>query len=184
MANKEYYDDLDLRYPELAICLDRIDRCNPGKLRFYVPILTPNLDTKSLNTSLETVFQTGSTIENQSGVNISSVQIQNYIEITLPKELTAFVGGDFWVKNVINMDFVQKVTWNGSTDWYHHGHVHTWFTGWEVGYQSYYFGILNQVPTDEYRYIDPGSKWLVIFLGGDISKPQIIAPYAEPESQT
>lgn len=180
----DFYDELDLRYPELAICLDRIDRTNPGKRRFYVPVLTPNLDTKSLKTTKEIIYQSGSTIDNIDGVNISNVEIQNYIEIIIPKEMCAFVGGDFWVKNQIDMEIVENVTFNGSTDFYHHGHVHRWFKGTEVGEQTHYFGILNSMPTDPYRYIDPGSKWIVVFLGGDISKPQIIGRYTDPDVQT
>ena len=27
------------------------------------------------------------------------------------------------------------------------------------------------------RYIKRGSKWIVVFVGGDVTKPRIIAPY-------
>ena len=33
--------------------------------------------------------------------------------------------------------------------------------------------------TPEDRFIDAGSKWIVVFIGGDITKPQIIGRYYE-----
>ena len=42
-------------------------------------------------------------------------------------------------------------------------------------------GILNIIPTDEYRYIDKGSKWIVVFIGGDINQPQLIGRYVEQD---
>ena len=163
MAKSDYYDELDLRYPEIAICIDRIDRTNPGTLNFYIPVLTPNLDTTSLQKKTETVHQNSSIIANEQSVNISNIQIQNYIPITVPKELCAFVGGDF------------NVAGPGA-------HTHSSMTGTEEfsGEESVYKGILNSIPTDEYRYIEPGSKWIVVFIGGDIGKPQLIGRYTDP----
>ena len=185
MAKSDYYDELDLRYPEIAICIDRIDRTNPGTLNFYIPVLTPNLDTTSLQKKTETVHQNSSIIANEQSVNISNIQIQNYIPITVPKELCAFVGGDFNVKNVENMTVKHSgtVSISGSTDVAGPGaHTHSSMAGTEdfSGEESVYTGILNSIPTDEYRYIEPGSKWIVVFIGGDIGKPQLIGRYTDP----
>jgi len=187
MANANFYNDLDLRYPEIAVCIDKIDRCNPGVRNFYIPILTPNLDTSSLQKKTETIRVDNSIIQNQDNVKISNVKLQNYIPIRIPKELCAFVGGDFHVKNVGNMDFTSngRITISGSTS-YSGGisHAHSTLAGSGsmnyTGQETSYSGIFNIIPTDEYRYIKPGSKWIVVFIGGDIGKPQIIAPYAEP----
>ena len=184
MANANYYDELDLRYPEIAICIDRIDRTNPGTLNFYIPVLTPNLDTTSLQKKTETVHQNSSTIANEQSVNISNIQIQNYIPITVPKELCAFVGGDFHVFNQVDMEVTHSgtVSIQGSTDVAGPGaHSHSSMSGTESfeGTQSHYKGILNSMPTDEYRYIEPGSKWIVVFIGGDIVKPQLIGRYTD-----
>ena len=187
MANADFYNELDLRYPEIAICIDRIDRTNPGVRNFYIPILTPNLDTSSLKKKEETVRLDSSVIANQDSVSISNIKIQNYIPISVPKELCAFVGGEFNVVNVDSMTFDSNgtITISGSTS---SGgglgaHSHNTLSGSAnatyKGKETSYKGILNIVPTDKYRYIEPGSKWIVVFIGGDIGKPQIIAPYRE-----
>ena len=189
MANANFYNELDLKYPEIAICIDRIDRTNPGTRNFYLPVLTPNLDTSSLEKKTDTIRLSNSIIENKDAVSISNIKIQNYLPITIPKELCAFVGGDFHVVNVENIEFKSngQITISGSTS--QAGgmvpHTHSTLSGTgrftEDGEQTHYKGILNIIPTDEYRYIEPGSKWIVVFIGGDISKPQIIAPYTDPE---
>lgn len=188
MANANFYNELDLRYPEIAICIDKIDRTNPGVRNFYIPVLTPNLDTSSLKKKEETVRLDSSIIANQDSVSISNIKIQNYIPIEVPKELCAFVGGDFHVVNVENMAFESNgtITISGSTS-VNGGlgpHSHSTLAGsgraTYKGEETLYKGILNIIPTDEYRYIKEGSKWIVVFIGGDIGKPQIIAPYRDP----
>lgn len=185
MADQSYYDELDLRYPEIAICIDRIDRTNPGIRNFYVPVLTPNLDTTSLQKKTETVRQDRSQIANANGVNISNVQIQNYIPIYVPKELCAFVGGDFHVKNVGDMEFESSgdhhISGNGTVGPpLSYSVLNANGSLSYDGKESVYKGILNSIPTDEYRYIPKGSKWIVVFIGGDIGKPQLIGRYYDP----
>lgn len=187
MAKTDFYDELDLRYPEIAVCLDVIDRTNPGTKNFYIPVLTPNVDTDSLKTKVQTVRQTNATLANENKPNIDSIEIQNYIPIKIPKELCAFVGGNFNVVNVnsINVEGSGRITISGSTG---SGggigsHSHSTLSGGGTytinGSESLYKGILNIIPTDEYRYIAKGSKWIVVFIGGDINKPQIIGRYTE-----
>ena len=185
MANSNFYDDLDLRYPEIAICIDRIDRTNPGVLNFYIPVLTPNLDTTSLEKKVETVRQTSSTVANENSVNIGNIEIQNYIQIYMPKELCAFVGGDFHVLNVDSMQYTSEghIKISGSTDTRSGTHAHSTMSGSfdeTESKQTFYKGILNIIPTDEYRYIEKGSKWIVVFIGGNIGQPQIIGRYYDP----
>ena len=189
MAKTDFYDELDLRYPEIAVCLDIIDRTNPGTKNFYIPVLTPNVDTDSLKKKVQTVRQTNSTLANENKPNISSIEIQNYIPIKIPKELCAFVGGDFHEVNVdsIEVEGSGRITISGSTST--NGgmtaHSHSTLSGGGSytidGIESLYKGILNIIPTDEYRYIKEGSKWIVVFIGGDINKPQLIGRYMEDE---
>ena len=40
--------------------------------------------------------------------------------------------------------------------------------------QVVYDSTLMCVPTDPWRYIDPPSKWAVIFLGGDVNMPRVL----------
>lgn len=188
MANADFYNELDLRYPEIAICIDRIDRTNPGIRNFYIPVLTPNLDTSSLKKKEETIRLDSSIIANQDSVSISNVKIQNYIPIQVPKELCAFVGGEFNVVNVDSMTFDSSgtitisgtTTLSGGMTSHRHSTLEGSASATYKGKETSYKGILNIVPTDKYRYIEPGSKWIVVFIGGDIGKPQIIAPYREP----
>lgn len=187
MANKNFYDELDLRYPEIAICIDVIDRTNPGTRNFYIPVLTPNVDTSSLKTKVETIHQNNSNIANENKVKINNIQIQNYIPITIPKELCAFVGGDFNIQNNGNMSFNSSgtITINGRTGpggGLDHSHSTLFGTGNATynGNESLYKGILNSTPIDNQRYIAAGSKWIVVFIGGDIGKPQIIGRYTDP----
>lgn len=189
MAKTDFYDELDLRYPEIAVCLDVIDRTNPGTKNFYIPVLTPNVDTTSLKKKTQTIRQTNATLVNENKPNISSVEVQNYIPIKIPKELCAFVGGDF---NVVNVESIEvnadgRITIGGSTD-VSGGlapHSHSTLSGIGSftfqGQDTLYKGILNIIPTDEYRYIDKGSKWIVVFIGGDINQPQLIGRYVEQD---
>ncbi len=77
-----FYDETDLRYPEIAICLE--DTCGPtGK--FAIPILTPFMDntrvidTKEYNTSTKTLLS-GSKKE----MEIGSCNMCNYLTLRLP----------------------------------------------------------------------------------------------------
>ena len=190
MANRDFYDELDLRYPEIAICIDIIDRTNPGTKNFYIPILTPNVDTTSLTTKTETVYQNNASIANENKVNISNVKIQNYIPITIPKELCAYTGGNYIIKNnntPIGVDITGEISITGNTE-YAPGlasHMHSTLDGIGrthiYGSINKYEGDLNIVPRDDERYIPAGSKWIVVFIGGDIGKPQIIGRYTDPE---
>lgn len=186
MSNPNFYNDLDLRYPEIAICIDKIDRTNPGVCNFYIPILTPNLDTTSLKKKEEIIRLDNSIIANQDSLSISNIKIQNYIPIEVPKELCAFVGGPFNVTNIGDIEFDSDgtITIQGNTTSINKLIIHTHATLDGEGTATYkgkesFKGILNIIP-DKDRYIKEGSKWIVVFIGGDIGKPQIIAPYREP----
>ena len=37
-------------------------------------------------------------------------------------------------------------------------------------------------PTDDYRYITTGSKWIVLFINGDLTNPVIISRYYVAET--
>lgn len=106
-----FYDQTDLRYPEIAVCLE--DTKGPtGK--FSIPILTPFMDTDSPK---ELVIDNSSTKTLLSGsrkdFEIGNCTITNYLELELPdlvkheinyhnlnavhkgdKFIAVFVGGD------------------------------------------------------------------------------------------
>lgn len=181
----DFYDNLDLKYPEIGIAMQDIDRTNPGKVKFIIPILTPNMDTTKLVE--QKAYQNSSNLMNaDKTLEIENISITNYIEIPMPKELCAFVGGEFNVENVGNMTERHQgnITIGGNTG--SSGgitHTHATLSGTGDlrfhGIQTEYKGVLKITPTDEYRYIKKGSKWIIVFVGGDITKPRVIARYLE-----
>lgn len=212
MAQKDFYSELDLKYPEIAVCIEAIDRVNPGKKKFYIPVLTPNVDTTSLKTKDNIIYQNNSNIANESSVSISNVTISNYIEMTVPRELCGYIGGTHKVtgkgtqelKGEGSQSFSSiSLKMSGSSNINGSGTV-----GPPMAYSSLsvsanltdtnisgsgsnsYTNSENNTYTNEAeesfipvdRYIPKGSKWIVVFIGGDINQPQIIGRYYDPES--
>lgn len=121
--NINFYDNLDLKYPEIGIAMQDINRSNPGKVKIIIPILTPNMDNSKLVEKIDR--QNAINLKNSSHkLNIQNVKITNYIEIPFPKEIC------------ISYDENDNI-------------------------------------------IKAGSKWLIVFVGGDITKPRPIARYIE-----
>ena len=95
-----FYDNLDLRYPEIAICIEDTDS-NIGK--FVIPILTPSINTFEPYIERNNEFDT-SNIINQEDIKVQPVNVSNYIELKLPKGydsakkddkfIVIFIGGD------------------------------------------------------------------------------------------
>lgn len=122
---ESFYDNMDLKYPEIGIAMQQIDRLNPGEVKFIIPILTPNMDNSKLVESR--AYQTKDNLKNKNkNIEIETLQITNYITIKVPREVCSM----YYIEN------------------------------------------------DE-RYIASGSKWIIVFVGGDITKPRVIAPYTE-----
>lgn len=126
----DFYEKLDLKYNEIAIALDAIDRLNPGRIRFSIPILTPGLDSTSILS--KRIYQNKSNLQNidKGTVEVNNLVYTNYITLSVPKEVCGII----------------------------------------------YCEDPNALP-DSTRYIPKGSKWIVSFIGGDITKPKIIAKY-------
>lgn len=158
-----FYDDLDLKYPEIAICIERIDRLNPGNPKFIIPVLTPNM---SIDTeSSQSIHQNTSNLRN-GDVNpeITDITMNNYMQIPLPKELC----GNYDSKFLQTVRFLADTTLScsgGSESC--HGTLNKTF--------NTLYQILSGITSS--RYIKKGSKWIVVFVGGDVTKPRIIAPY-------
>jgi len=120
-----FYDNMDLRYPEIGIAMQQIDRLNPGEVKFIIPVLTPNMDNSRLIESK--IHQNKSSLMNKNkNIEIETLSVSNYITIKIPRE-------------VCSMFYI----------------------------------------ADDDRFIPSGSKWIIVFVGGDITKPRVIAPYTE-----
>lgn len=126
----DFYENLDLKYPEIAIAIDRIDRLNPQPTRFIIPILTPSMPNRSITRNK--VYQNKSNLQNfnKDMIEVDNIDVCNYITLPLTREVCGII----------------------------------------------YFDNTSTIP-DSIRYIDPWSKWLVVFVGGDITNPRIISRY-------
>lgn len=119
-----FYDILDLKYPEIGIAMQDIDCSNPGTVKMIIPILTPNMDNSKLNQ--HTVYQNNTNhLKNKNkNLDIKNIKISNYIEVPFPKEICYNVDG----------------------------------------------------------VIEKGSKWIIVFVGGDVTKPRPIARYIDDDN--
>jgi hypothetical protein len=174
MANTDFYENLDLTYPEIGICAEKIDRCRPGKKKFFIPILTPYIDTSTPKTS--TVVQRNSNIMNydKSSVEVSNLTELNYIEIEIPKELCAYVGGDFEVKGKLESKYETYTIQGNGTVGPPESYSVLSATGTTLNGTTKVEGKMLIKPVERDRYIEKNSKWLIVFIGGDINKPRVI----------
>ena len=82
MKDFEFYQDLDLRYPELAICLeDSVD----GVAKFYIPILTPILESDKPYDITDININKSNILSDTSAMEINACTSSNYLELRLPK---------------------------------------------------------------------------------------------------
>lgn len=94
MKEFEFYQNLDLRYPELAICLeDSVD----GIAKFYIPVLTPLLDGETPYDTTDINISKSNILSNSSSMEINACTTSNYIELRLPKTDNSCVKGDTFV---------------------------------------------------------------------------------------
>lgn len=81
MKDFEFYQNLDLKYPELAICLeDSVD----GKAKFYIPILTPLLDSSEVTETTDNNISKSNILSDSSSMEINACTTVNYLELSLP----------------------------------------------------------------------------------------------------
>lgn len=191
-----FYDDLDLKYPEIAIAMEDIDRTKPGKVKFCIPVLTPNMDNEKMSENTE--HQNASNLVNadKRGLDITNIQISNYIEIYVPPEFCALDGGEYEITSgTVNIvgggidingyaSISGSISGSGSVG-VESIHVNGQVSGDETinGTQSVngasISGTITITPSN--KIIPAGSKWIVVFIGGDITKPRIIGRYNEEE---
>ena len=105
MKDFEFYQDLDLRYPEIAICIDAIDRYT-GK--FYIPVLTPILDGDKPYDITDININKNNILSDSSSMDITACTTSNYLILSVPnpddyitssdmigdKFVIVFIGGD------------------------------------------------------------------------------------------
>lgn len=182
-----FYDELDLKYPEIAIAMEKIDRLNPGVVQFSIPILTPNMDNSKITNN--TIHQNSLNLKNKDKKNfeIENINVSNFIQIKVPKSLCVPESFDIVIEDCdlnvfkaidngskINVSLHQIDKFDSSR--YSITNISNSTTNMNITKVS---GEVRYTLTAEDRYIDAGSKWIVVFIGGDITKPQIIGRYYE-----
>lgn len=106
---KNFYEDLDLRYPEIAICLEDTVS-NIGK--FFIPILTPTLNKNKPYLEKNNDFYVKNLI-NSDNLTISPIYFSNYIELKLPKGITSAKKDDKFIVVFIGGDITKPVLIGG-----------------------------------------------------------------------
>lgn len=81
MKDFEFYQDLDLRYPELAICLENSVN---GIAKFYIPVLTPILDSDTPYDTTDINIRKSNILSDTSSMEINACTSSNYLELHLP----------------------------------------------------------------------------------------------------
>lgn len=188
-----FYETLNLCYNEIAIAMDDIDRIDPGVIRFIIPVLTPNMSTNSIYE--DKIRLNSSNLNNRdTQLEIDDLNVTNYVKIIVPKELCAFVGGVFEVEeyeplfvypreSVLHFRdgkvYIDDANQVGSGSVVEGGsiNVNGHVNGVIKVKDSIPSGFLNLMPVD--RYIYAPSKWIITFIGGDATKPRILARYPE-----
>ena len=177
----DFYDELDLKYPEIAIAMQDIDRVNPGKVKFSIPILTPTMDNDKTIENIERQNTSNLMNADKKGLDIQNIKISNYIEIPVPSELCALDTGEYEIINgIINISNAnESITGTATGGSSEVGMNISGFTSKGICNLSSgeITGHISIIPTD--RIIPAGSKWIVVFIGGDITKPRIIGRYIE-----
>lgn len=94
MKHFDFYQELDLRYPELAICLeDAVDKV----AKFYIPILTPILDKDEPYEITDINVNTNNILNDSSSMEIGACTSSNYLELVVPDNLGECKKGDTFV---------------------------------------------------------------------------------------
>lgn len=188
-----FYDELDLRYIEIGIAMTRIDRINPGSVPFCIPILTPELNTSTMQDS-KIVQRSKSNLDNENpdAIEVSDIETSNYVYITIPQELCAQPEAEYYVEGVIHLqgysDTYSGLAGSGSV--IEGGSINV--SGTLSSFLARDTNVLQGsklfiTPTEDWRYIPQYSKWALIFLGGDINKPRVLCrlpdDYVQNEKQ-
>lgn len=107
MKDFEFYQDLDFKYPELAICIeDSID----GIAKFHIPVLTPMLDREEAYDITDNNVNKSNIISKSDSMDITACTSSNYLELHLPTNDNSCQKGDIFVIVFIggnpNMPFI------------------------------------------------------------------------------
>lgn len=155
-----YYENMDLKYVEKAICLEKFYIHNPGVRKFYIPSLIPLVSKGTPNNSGIRVSKNHLLNKNKSAIRTSSsAKISNYIEIELPNYITAVIK-DISVESQCSGGVAPEGGGQCSP-----GTITTTVK------KTYFF------PVDENDYVPENQEFIVAFVGGDYNNRKIIGRY-------
>lgn len=113
MKDFEFYQNLDLMYPELAIC---IENSLNGIAKFFIPILTPILDGSYAYDNIDINVNKSNILNDSSSMDITACTSSNYLELKLPDNDNSCKEGDIFVVSFIggnpNMPFIMGRYYN------------------------------------------------------------------------
>lgn len=181
-----YYSagDMSLKFLEIGIALSRIDRMNPGKIPFCIPVLTPDMN-QSKQTVQKVVQKSRTNIltENAGAVDVSNIEVSNYIYIEIPKELTCLPAPVYDIEGTVTIKGSGKIDISGNMAG--SGMVSDPGNSFSVSgtvsgshdisiIDGHIEGTIKTELNPSNRYIESGSKWLIAFIGGDASMPRVV----------
>lgn len=224
-AQENFYESLDFRYAEVGTAMQIIDRMNPGRVKFSIPVLTPNLNTSTTSTNKIVQKDKSNLVnDNPDPVDVSNIEIANFLYVEIPLELCALPGayhnitgqftgyeadagigecsihGNFRINGTARITGTLKFVGTVGGSCVEGGPVSgasfnssggiTGSTSIEgvgsligtvvseanrntTAIQSIQ-GSLGTVLNNKSRYIPLYSKWLIIFIGGDIACPVVV----------
>lgn len=174
MSDSSFYQNQDLKYMEIGYNMAIIDRVNPGKVPFNIPVLTPQMNNSTMQDT-KVIQRDKSNIQNASPglVDVSDIDMSNYIYIEVPREIVAQPSGVYYHKG--------EHDYNSTIGYIRIQGVDSDLAGLSAGsgydrdsHQKFYNGTIEIIPTDPYRYIQIGAKWAIGFIGGDVSMPFVV----------
>lgn len=156
---EQSYSQVDLRYVERAICMEEFYIHNPGKLKFYIPTLTPFESGGKPKESPVKSSKSHLLNKNKSVGGSGTITKSNYMVIDLPN----------WITAVIRDIEVESECTGGTAP--ADGGQCSPGTITNTIKKLYFFDV------DDREYVSEGKEFLVAFIGGDLSNPQIIGRY-------
>lgn len=182
--------NIEFRYMEIGIALTTIDRMNPGTIPFVIPSLMPKEDKVDVK-DRKIVQNSKSNLmtENAGAVDVSTFEVSNAIYITIPRELTGLPGAVYDFEGTatytgaggngdnIDIDSSNMEGYGTVSETLGYINVNGHTTGTIASY-GYYMGNIkgtaNFTLNNVNRYIEKNSRWLIAFIGGDISMPAVV----------
>lgn len=107
MKDFEFYQDLDLRYPELAICIGQTKYRNIAK--FFIPVLTPILNGDEPYDITDINISKSNILSDSSSMDITACTSSNYVELEIPDFISNYKVGDKFVIVFIGGDLNKPV---------------------------------------------------------------------------